>query len=72
MTKRVLHCALGALLAFALWGCSDDPTPTDPGHGEPVETVTCLGCHSSEENLRVALGETAPKVSIPVVTTGDG
>ena len=71
MKRRDCIHILATLAVLALWGCSDDSgVVTDPG--DPVDTVTCLGCHSSEENLKLALGETAPKAVIPIVTTGDG
>ena len=51
-----------AMLVFAalgLWGCDHDTSngPVEPGEDIIVTDKTCLGCHSSEDELKLALGE---------------
>jgi hypothetical protein len=59
------------LWAVALvWGCSE-PAPTDPGGPPASQTGTCLGCHSSEDALKAALG-TEKTITLPIVSEGDG
>ncbi len=60
MTNRFLTLAmLPVLLAIVLWGCEHDTSngPVDPGDDPPVTDMTCLGCHSSQTELQLALGE---------------
>ncbi len=53
MMQRSILVVLPVLVLAALWGCdndtSNDVSGTAPGG-------TCLGCHSSEDNLKAALG----------------
>jgi hypothetical protein len=71
--KRFLILIVLALVALlALWGCSNDTSndPVDPG-GPGVTDKTCLGCHSSEEMLKAALGDTAGS-KVLIGDKGDG
>ena len=64
-----------SIIAVALLGCSkDEPGITDTGGGVVANTVTCLGCHSSEENLKAALAVQQPALQYepPLIATGDG
>ena len=59
------------LAAFWLAGCEHDTSngPGDPG--EQLTDKTCLGCHESENELKLALGDTeGSKVGVP--NKGDG
>ena len=72
MTQRSIMIVLPLTLLLAvLWGCDND-TSNDvtggPGGPEPTDK-TCLGCHSSEEALRGALGE---EVTVAVLKEEDG
>ena len=69
MTQRaILTILLTPILAILLWGCENDTGNDvagpggDPGGGTGG---TCLGCHSSEDALKEALG-----TEELVVTTG--
>jgi len=57
------------------WGCENDTSNdgiTGGGGGGGVATEeTCLGCHSSQEMLEAALGETS-KGSVVVALKDDG
>jgi hypothetical protein len=73
MTQRSILVALPLLIAMAiLWGCDND-TDNDvagpPGGGGTDKT--CLGCHSSEDALKEALGDKAT-VAIDVYNKDDG
>ena len=69
--------ALIALLAlFVLGGC-DNATENivdGPGSGLPATDKTCLGCHSSQDELLAALGKDgdAEKAKIFVYDKSDG
>jgi hypothetical protein len=72
MKKLVVLGALSLVLAVMFWGCSDDDSPTAPPVNPPATaTGTCLGCHSSESNLKASLGESAT-VPIRLVAMDDG
>ena len=53
---------------FFLWGCEND-TSNDGitgGGGGAVTDMTCIGCHSSQELLELALGKVGgSKVLVP-------
>jgi hypothetical protein len=72
MMQRSILVVLPLLVLAALWGCdndtSNDVTGTPPGGG--TTDKTCIGCHSSEEQLKAALGE--EKVAIKVHKEEDG
>ena len=61
MTQRSILVALPLLVLAALWGCDND-TSNDvagpPGGGGTDKT--CIGCHSSETELKAALAEFSP------------
>jgi hypothetical protein len=72
MRKHVASSLLPLLILIVTWGCSDDPGEVivDPGGGgSTFDTKTCLGCHSSEEALKVTLGS-QPQVA--VIAADDG
>jgi hypothetical protein len=64
------------LVLIALWGCGDDGgTPTDPGDNNPPpqETiVTCIDCHSSEDELKASLAATPSPPKVAASSNGDG
>jgi mono/diheme cytochrome c family protein len=72
--KRFLILIILALVALlALWGCSNDTSNdvTDPGDGPATTDKTCLGCHSSEDMLKAALGDTSGSMVL-IGNKGDG
>ena len=73
MKKLLALGALSLLLAIVFWGCSDDDdTVTNPPVNPPIaNTATCLGCHSSESELKASLGSSSTP-PIRLVATGDG
>lgn len=71
--KRITILAVLACLALlAFWGCSNDTSngPVDPD-GPGATDKTCLGCHSSEEMLKAALGDTSGS-KVLIGDKGDG
>jgi len=58
MTLRATLVVVPLLVLAALWGCDND-TSNDVGEGPGGGTTdkTCIGCHSSEDQLKEALGE---------------
>ncbi len=63
---------LAILLSLALlWGCENDTSNelAGPGGGDTTDK-TCLGCHSSEEQLKDALGIEG-KVTIAAIREKD-
>jgi hypothetical protein len=73
MTQRSIMVVLPLVVLLAiLWGCEND-TSNDvagPGDGGPTTDKTCLGCHSSEDALKEALG--GKEVTIAVNKEEDG
>lgn len=69
-----LHKAILLLLILAvlwLYGCEHD-TSNGPGlPGEQLTDKTCLGCHGSEDELKLALGQTSGAL-VGVADKGDG
>jgi hypothetical protein len=63
MKRLISTGVLPLLVFFVVWGCSSDD-PADPGDGgpPPVNTVTCIGCHSSEAALKASLAGTEGSV----------
>jgi hypothetical protein len=64
MTLRAILIVVPLLVLAALWGCDNDTDNDytgDPGGGDTDKT--CLGCHSSEAELKEALGE-APMIAV--------
>lgn len=60
---------------LVLWSCSkDEPAVIGPVSGTPVTNTTCIGCHSSEQGLKAALGvaQAAYQHEPPVITAADG
>ncbi len=58
--NRVITVSAMSLLALAcLWGCEHDTSNEllDPGEGDHLTDLTCLGCHESEEMLQAALAD---------------
>lgn len=75
--KRTLPILVLTLFAtLLLWGCEHDTSngpgdPGDPGTDPVVTDKTCLGCHSDQAELVLALGEeSGSKVAVP--DKGDG
>jgi ABC-type glycerol-3-phosphate transport system substrate-binding protein len=73
MKKFWILMALAMVALLALWGCSNDTSndPVDPGDGGGTTDKTCLGCHSSEEMLKAALGDTSGS-KVLIGDKGDG
>ena len=73
MKKFWILMALGLVAMLTLWGCSNDTSNeiTDPGGGTQPTDKTCLGCHSSEEMLKAALGDTSGS-KVLIGDKGDG
>ena len=73
MKKILVLMAMALVALFTLWGCSNDTSNeiTDPGDGPGVTDKTCLGCHSSEEMLKAALGDTSGS-KVLIGNKGDG
>jgi hypothetical protein len=70
--KRIFRSWAAPLLVLAVvWGCSENSVEVSgPGNGEPpLNTVTCLGCHSSEVALKASLG---PTPALQTVLADDG
>jgi len=53
MNRSLLIAVLPLLALLAFWGCDNDTTNVVdvPGGGTPATDKTCLGCHSSQEEL---------------------
>ena len=73
MTQRSIMVVLPLMLLLAvLWGCEND-TSNDvaggPSGPQPTDK-TCIGCHSSEDALKEALG--GKEVAIAVNKEEDG
>ena len=64
--------ALPLLSLALLWGCENDTSNelAGPGDGNTTDK-TCLSCHSSEDQLKEALG-TEGKVTIAAIREKDG
>jgi len=73
MRKHAASSLLPLLILIVAWGCSDDPAQVvDPGGDGPTfDTKSCLGCHSSEEGLKAALGPQS-QPAIDVMAASDG
>lgn len=60
MNQRAILLVAPLLLVLAvLWGCENDTSNDvagDGGGGPGTTDKTCLGCHSSEDELKAALG----------------
>jgi hypothetical protein len=71
--KRILTLGALPLLSLALfWGCENDTSNELAGPGGPSATdKTCLSCHSSEQELKDALGIEG-KVTIAAIREKDG
>lgn len=64
---------LAILLSLALlWGCENDTSNelAGPGGGDTTDK-TCLSCHSSEQELKDALGLDG-KVTVAAIREKDG
>ena len=62
---------------FLLCGCDNDTTNDlgdgDGGGGDPIGTgKSCIGCHSSRENLELALAGKVEGSKVMVPNKGDG
>ena len=59
MNRARLCVVLAVLALWALCGCDNDTTNVvdGPGNNLPVTDKTCLGCHSSQEELELALSD---------------
>ncbi len=76
MKRAYLLAVLTVLALFALTGC-DNATENivdGPGSGVPTTDKTCLGCHSSQDELLAALGKDgdAEKAKFFVYDKSDG
>jgi hypothetical protein len=70
--KRILTLGALPLLSLALlWGCENDTSNDLAGPGGPATDKTCLSCHSSEQELKDALGIDG-KVRIATFDKEDG
>jgi len=72
MTQRSIMIVLPLMLLLAiLWGCENDTSNdvADGPSGPQPTDKTCLGCHSSEDALKEALGE---EVTLAVLKEEDG
>jgi len=67
MKRIIIVPALALLALFAFWGCENDTSngPVDPGGGNVPPEKSCLGCHSSEDLLKAALGSTSGSKVLP-------
>jgi hypothetical protein len=73
MNKHVLLASLPLLFAVAVWGCGGSDDATGPDGGDHTSTdKTCLGCHSSESDLKDALGITAKVTGSTIYDKDDG
>lgn len=72
MMQRSILVVLPLLVLAVLWGCDND-TSNDvagpPGGGGTTDK-SCIGCHSSEDDLKAALG--TEKVTLRVANKDDG
>jgi len=59
MNRAFLIAVLPLLALLALAGCDNDTTNVvdGPGSGLPATDKTCLGCHSSQEDLIASVGK---------------
>ena len=58
---------------FFLWGCDNDTSNGDIVGGGPGATdMTCIGCHSSQEMLELALAGKTEGSKRMVPNKGDG
>jgi len=62
--------ALPLLVLLAMWGCDSDTTNDITG-GDGTDK-TCLGCHASEDNLKLALGKAGDSGEVVVYDKSDG
>ena len=62
--KRFISTGVVPLLVLVLvWGCSSDPSePVNETPPPVVNSVTCIGCHSSEAELKATLAGTKGNV----------
>ena len=67
MMQRSILVVLPLLVLAALWGCDNDTSNNVVG---PPAGKSCLGCHSSETQLKEALG--VEKVVLAVPNKDDG
>jgi hypothetical protein len=73
MTQRSILVALPLLVALAiLWGCDNDTDNDVAGPPGGGTDKTCIGCHSSEDELKAALGDEAKVAAIDVYNKDDG
>lgn len=75
MKRFISSSTFPLLVLLALWGCGDDGgTPTDTGGKvtPPQTIVTCLDCHSSEEELKASLAANPAPVKVAAESSGDG
>jgi hypothetical protein len=75
MKKLLASGALPLLVFLLVVGCSEDNPNgiTNPDDDLPplTTTNTCLGCHSSEDNLKAAVGS-GGSAMVLAVNSGDG
>lgn len=72
MTLRSILVVLPLLVLAMLWGCDNDTSNDmsgDPG-GPSTTDKTCLGCHSSEDELKAALGVEEAIIEVAVKEDG--
>ena len=73
MKTLISLCVLLLVALFGLWGCENDTTNDLGGPGGTIQAtdMTCLGCHSSEAQLKENLGVVASaKVAVPFKDDG--
>ncbi len=56
MMQRSILVVLPLLVLAALWGCDNDTSNEVAGPPGGATDKTCIGCHSSETELKAALG----------------
>jgi hypothetical protein len=69
MNRLILLTLLPLVFALALWGC--DNNTDNQLSGPPTKSGTCLGCHSSEADLKANVPpESAGTVAVAIAKGG--
>jgi hypothetical protein len=75
MKKLIANGLVPVLVLLMLWGCTENvgEPVIEPDDEPDIELTqnTCLGCHSSEKNLKDALGG-GGSYTIVTANSGDG
>ena len=70
MLKALRIAAVLLVLGIGLYGCDNDTSTEMPEGNQPVSELTCIGCHSSEDDLRANVS--SKSVDLVVAVKGDG